>query len=236
MPPEERKAAIIQAVIPVMIEHGAALTSRQIAEAAGVAEGTVFRAFGDKDTLLREAAEVYLDPAPVREHLRALDASLPLEDKVRAVLEVLTERFHGVVSIMAALGLASGRPEEIRRRPAQPPLEYASVVARLVEPELDRLNVPPEDIAPFIRLIAFASAIPSLNQEKAFASRELARLIVYGIAGDTRIGEEDAVRKTAARALAGRRAAASARASTAGAGTAAEDLATNDAEGVATHA
>ncbi|MHA7987115.1 TetR/AcrR family transcriptional regulator [Rathayibacter sp. CAU 1779] len=235
LPPEERKAAIIQAVIPVMIEYGAALTSRQIAESAGVAEGTIFRAFGDKETLLREAAEVYLDPAPVRERLRGLDASLPLEDKVRGVLEVLTERFHGVVSIMAALGLAGGRPEQISRRPAQSPIEYASVVARLVEPELDRLNVPPEDIAPFIRLIAFASAIPAFNQEKAFGSRELARLIVYGIAGDTNTGEEDAARKRAARALAGRQAPASARVTVADAETTAADGGvTNDEEGVPT--
>lgn len=205
LPPEERKAAIIEAVIPAIIEHGAALTSRQIAEAAGVAEGTIFRVFGDKETLLREAADVYLDPAPVRASLAKVDPSLPLEEKVTAVLSVLQQRFHGVISIMSALGYTGGEPPHLRNRPPQKPWEYVTIVAKAVEPELDRLNVPPEDVAPYIRLIAFATAIPAFNQEKTFETSELARLIVYGIAGDTRTGDEDAARKRAARTLADRR-------------------------------
>jgi AcrR family transcriptional regulator len=206
LPPEERKAAIIEAVIPAIIEHGASLTSRQIAEASGVAEGTIFRVFGDKETLLREAADVYLDPAPVRESLARVDSTLPLEEKVATVLDVLQKRFHGVISIMSALGYTGGEPPHLRNRPPQKRWEYASIVAKAVEPELDRLNVPPEDVAPYIRLVAFATAIPAFNQEKIFDTRELARLIVYGIAGDTRTGDEDAARKRAARALAdGRR-------------------------------
>ena len=47
---------IIDAVIPLILEHGVGITSRQIAEAAGVAEGTVFRAFGDKESLIAAAA------------------------------------------------------------------------------------------------------------------------------------------------------------------------------------
>ena len=205
LPLEERKAAIIEAVIPVMIEHGAAITSRQIAEAAGVAEGTVFRAFGDKETLLREAAEAYLDPAPVRAALGAIDRSLPLQAKVELVLRVLQDRFHGVISIMSAIGRTGEDWPQLRGRPPQHGSGYSALVAEAIEPELALLNVPPEDVAPYIRLIAFATAIPAFTAEKPFERRELARLIVYGIAGDATAGDEDASRKVAARKLADRR-------------------------------
>ena len=38
LPADERRAAIVAAVRPVVLEHGERVTSRQIAEAAGVAE------------------------------------------------------------------------------------------------------------------------------------------------------------------------------------------------------
>ncbi len=51
--PEER---IFDAVIEVIIDVGyARATTAQIAEAAGIGEATLFRRFGDKDTLLKEA-------------------------------------------------------------------------------------------------------------------------------------------------------------------------------------
>ena len=86
---------IVDAVIPLLIEHGRDVTtSRQIAEAAGIAEGTIFRVFGDKETLVQAAIEKYLDPEPLREALRCIDPALPLEHKVRAVILLLHERFH----------------------------------------------------------------------------------------------------------------------------------------------
>src|SRR5690606_40981582 len=45
----DRRNAIAAATVPLLVEHGAAVTTRQIADAAGVAEGTLFRAFADKD-------------------------------------------------------------------------------------------------------------------------------------------------------------------------------------------
>ncbi|WP_206079721.1 TetR/AcrR family transcriptional regulator [Propioniciclava coleopterorum] len=52
LPRDERRRALIEATIPLLTEHGAAVSTRQVAEAAGVAEGTIFRVFASKDDLV----------------------------------------------------------------------------------------------------------------------------------------------------------------------------------------
>lgn len=53
MSQDDRRAQILDAVVPVVLERGLAVTSKQLAEAAGVAEGTLYKSFGDKESLLR---------------------------------------------------------------------------------------------------------------------------------------------------------------------------------------
>ena len=64
MPAAERRAAIIDAVLPLLIECGSGVTTRQIARAAGVSEGTIFNVFADKHELLAAALQVAIDLAP----------------------------------------------------------------------------------------------------------------------------------------------------------------------------
>ncbi|WP_223360337.1 TetR/AcrR family transcriptional regulator [Leifsonia sp. ZF2019] len=174
--PDDRKAMIIDAVIPLLIEHGRGVTTRQIAEAAGIAEGTVFRAFGDKETLVAAAIEKYLDPEPLRDALRAIDPALPLEHKIRAVIFLMRERFQSVMRMMAVIG-----PE----RPSVPQErhEFAHIIARIIEPEAAALNLPPERVAYVLRLISFSSAFPALNEGIEFSVDELARIALLGVAG-----------------------------------------------------
>ena len=82
MPAEERRASILAATVPLLIDHGTQITTRQIAEAAGVAEGTIFRVFVDKETLIEAAVEQAFDPAPVEAELRAIDPTLALEARL----------------------------------------------------------------------------------------------------------------------------------------------------------
>jgi len=53
--PEERRTAIIAATLPLLRAEGLHVSTRRIAECAGVAEGTLFRVFPDKAALLAAA-------------------------------------------------------------------------------------------------------------------------------------------------------------------------------------
>src|SRR3954468_6718683 len=82
LPVDERRSMIIAAAIPLLLEHGDMVTTRQIADAAGIAEGTIFRAFADKDELLGAVIDAALDPGPRERGLAQIGPSLPLVDIV----------------------------------------------------------------------------------------------------------------------------------------------------------
>src|SRR5690349_12521793 len=53
MDADQRRAMIVAAALPLVVEYGASVTTAKIARAAGIGEGTIFRVFPDKETLLK---------------------------------------------------------------------------------------------------------------------------------------------------------------------------------------
>jgi AcrR family transcriptional regulator len=174
---DDRRAMIVDSVIPLLIEQGREVTTRQIAEAAGIAEGTIFRVFPDKEALFEAAIEKFLDPGSLNERLRAIDPDLPLEAKVNNILFQLRARMTGIFGIMHAVGMHGPRP---RRTSAD---IFVATIDEVLRPDLDRLGLSPDRIASFLRLVAFASAIPQFNEGHEISTVELARYVTYGIAG-----------------------------------------------------
>src|SRR3954465_10029364 len=92
LPPDERRSMIVAATLPLLLEHGDRVTSRQIAQAAGIAEGTIFRAFGDKDGVIAAVVDAALDQQPLEDALDGIDRSLPFEAAVDAAIVILQHR------------------------------------------------------------------------------------------------------------------------------------------------
>src|SRR3954454_22165810 len=88
LPPDERRSMIVQATLPLLLEHGDMVTTRQIADAAGIAEGTIFRAFPDKDTLIRAVLDAALDTATLDRSLTAIPPGLSFEKAILAAVEI----------------------------------------------------------------------------------------------------------------------------------------------------
>jgi AcrR family transcriptional regulator len=83
--------------------EGFGVSTKRIADAAGIAEGTVFRVFSTKEELLRSALRSYLDPADVIAQIDAIDPAAPLADKVARVMTLLQEAGSRIHLFMMAL-------------------------------------------------------------------------------------------------------------------------------------
>ena len=179
LPPEERRAAIVAAIIPLLIAEGAMVSTRQIAEAAGIAEGTIFRVFPDKEALIEAALEQAFDPAPVDAALRAIDRSLPLRERLEVAAEIIQRRVSAIWQLMAAVGRTKP-PESVRPEgePHRPP--NSAALAELFEPDRDRLRRDPLASAQLFRGLIFAASHPALADEP-MAPSEIVSLLLDGI-------------------------------------------------------
>ena len=59
----------------------------------------------------------------------------------------------------------------------------SEIISNVLSPQLDELNWSPERTAHVIRLVTFSASFPQINEGTEFTSRELAKVILYGIAG-----------------------------------------------------
>ncbi len=158
MPPEERRAAVIAAVLPLVIEHGASVTTRQLATAAGVSEGTIFNVFADKDELVAAAVETAMDPAPFERSLGKIDPTAPFEQRLTAATVLIQRRVVDIWALVSQLG-DRRRPSGHARLPDSPAL------IAMFATEADRLRIDPVDAARSLRAITLALTHPMLAAE-----------------------------------------------------------------------
>src|SRR4051794_19110019 len=173
--PEERRAEIVAATLPLVLTHGAGVTTRQIAEAAGIAEGTIFRVFPDKESLLAAVFESALDPTTADGALAAIDPALPLEDRLVAAVDILRRRVADLWQLRTALGMLQGETSAHHKAPDLTPL------ATVFEPDRDRIRRDPLDAAHVLRGLTIATTHPALILDEPLTSEEIVTLFLDGI-------------------------------------------------------
>jgi AcrR family transcriptional regulator len=183
MTPEDRRASLVVATIPLLCEYGRKVTTRQIAEAAGVAEGTIFRAFKEKDDLIRDAIKAAFDPLPALAELDGVDRDAPLRERLVAVTDVLQRRLQRVFMLMMVLGMSGPPPEVEQRRRAGPPA-HESILARIaeiLEPDQKQLRHPVGEVVRYLRLLTFAGSHPMITDNQTLTPQEIADLLLDGV-------------------------------------------------------
>ncbi|MFN8026958.1 MAG: TetR family transcriptional regulator [Acidimicrobiia bacterium] len=176
LPVEERRAAIVAAALPLFLEHGARVTSKEIAAAAGIAEGTIFRVFDDKPALLEAIVDAVFDPAPVEAALAGIDLELPLEQRLGKAVEIMVRRSEAIFQVTSALATMR-RPED--RKPRKPP-ELRALVA-LLAPDAPRLTHSPEKSARLLRGLIFAGTSRMFSEGPSLTRAEIVTMFLHGV-------------------------------------------------------
>lgn len=185
LPAIERRAAIIAATLPLLLAHGPAISTRQIAEAAGIAEGTIFRVFPDIETLIQAAVDTAYDPAQVAGELAAIPATLGLEQRLARAVAILQNRLTDAWQLMSMSGIP--KPQGVAHARtgtasahSQGRPDVAALVA-LFEPDRHRLRRKPAAAAQLLRGLTLAGTHPALVPDGPLAPAEIVSLLLDGM-------------------------------------------------------
>ena len=206
LPPAERRAALVDSARRLITSRGTVPSTKDIAEAAGIAEGTIFRVFATKEDLLDAVVAEAFCPTVFRRGLDELDVSLPLRPRLIALVTLLQHRFIDVFEIMGALGLTApppslaglhahctpedGHVEAVGSGDDSPghtgggPDEAARtayLAARFVAPDADRLRCTPEQVITYLRLLTFSGSHRQLLGAELLVPEDIVDVVLSGV-------------------------------------------------------
>lgn len=184
MAPADRRAALIAATVPLLHEHGPDVSTRQIARAAGVAEGTIFGVFPDKSSLLVEALLAALDPQPTLDALAAIDPAGGLRRRLSAAATLVNERFAVTAPLMAAargLVLGTDPHSEAAQCLARSRSRLLDALTEVIEPDAAQLRRSPGAVARILLLFCGANTFGPFGDPKDFDGDEMVSLLLDGL-------------------------------------------------------
>ena len=192
MPADQRRASIIAATRPLLAEHGLGFTTRQVAEATGIAEGTIFRHFTSKDELISAVIADSLDVDSLSADLCAIDLELPLTDRVTEAVSVLRNSFTSIHELTAALKTRPqhtyamhGQKDEFSH-PTHDMMaawtrEITTQIVRLLEPDEERLCVDLDVAAQLVLAVSHIGLHRFDPTPVTFSATQLTDVVLHGV-------------------------------------------------------
>ena len=186
LPPDDRRREIVEAVIPLLLEKGSTLSTREIAEAAGIAEGTVFSVFPDKASVIVEAIKATVDPESARAALARIPGNVPVEEQLEQAAGILMERGErigilvGVLRSMHASG--TGKLEGAHRYLKDSHASMLCALAELFDRHSQGIKTTPARAAVVFWGLVFANAHSLIEDEDKLDAAAMVDMVLHGIA------------------------------------------------------
>jgi AcrR family transcriptional regulator len=183
LPLDERRAALIAATEPLLEQFGRDVSTRQIAEAAGVAEGTIFRAFPTKEALIDAVIEDAYNLQRTCEELAQVDLGVSLEQRLIAAVTILQERFRRLFALFGSLQLRKEALDRDRFRAKQQADNELlnGVIATLIKPDQNRLRLDAHNAASALRAITFAMSHHMIGEQRLAEPQQIVELFLHGV-------------------------------------------------------
>jgi AcrR family transcriptional regulator len=176
MSPEARRAAIVAAALPLVVRHGSGVLTADIAAAAGIAEGTIFRVFPDKEALLAACLASVADTTEVHEQLVEIDDE-SLEPAVARAIDVVLAHLATAMPVVMRVTTTGPTPRAARGLRVQLTDQTRLELAEVLEAYADQLSLPVEEAAGILHVLVLGAAV----QPEPPSSATLARVFVAGI-------------------------------------------------------
>jgi AcrR family transcriptional regulator len=184
MAPEDRRAALVAATVPLVRSHGLDVSTKQIAQAAGVAEGTIFGVFPDKNSLLVAALLHALDPRPTLDAMAAIDPALDLRARLTEAVGLVHDRFADNAHLMSAArsAMVTGcGGAETHRRMAESRERLLTALTAVIEPDAALLRTSAATTARLLLLFCGGNTYGPFGDPERFKSVEIVSLLLDGL-------------------------------------------------------
>ncbi len=180
---EDRRAALLQAALPLVVERGLDVTTREIAAAAGVAEGTIFRVFDSKDDLLVAAAQRVFDTTVLEQELAQIRPELDLATRLTQLVEVNQVAGRRIMAVLTAFGRPCDRDRlgDVRALVDEAGQTRARQrAAELLAPDAGRLRRSVDEVVALIGALSWMSVHPMSPWPRSSPS-EIVDLLLHGV-------------------------------------------------------
>lgn len=180
----DRREAIIAATLPLLLETGPEVSTREIAKACGIAEGTIFRAFDTKHELIHAALHAAFEPVGALTELAALPVEQDLTSRIESILSIIYAEIRRTRSLLTTL-FRDGHPPKHPRPAGGGPSESKRVLEEATRaallPYQDELRLPVETAAHLLARLSFALGFDAGDQQLEDTA-SIADAVLHGIA------------------------------------------------------
>lgn len=185
MSAEERRSALTDVTLRLLRVHGRAVTTRQIAEAAKVAEGTIFRVFDSKDELVDAALARAFEPGDIVARIEGIDPTEPLRSRLVNLVAILQQRFRATFELMQKVELV-GPPHHLHDSAEHEAwrVRLEALLAGVVGdgPDgADQLAVPVDHFVHVLRLLTFAGSHQKVADGRLLTPDQIVDTVLLGL-------------------------------------------------------